>query len=315
MSRFEDRKTSGIVFNIQKYSVHDGPGIRTIAFLKGCHLRCRWCSNPESQEHFPDLAVNNNRCIGTDKCRHCMDACPRNALYANGTQIAVNREICRGCEEMPCAAACPAQGLNIYGQRKTVEEVMKVVEQDAPFYARSGGGMTLSGGEPFFQGRFALALLREARARFIRTAVETCGMCEQHVLLEGARYLNYVLFDVKHMDSKVHEAQTGMPNEHILDNLRALCREFPEKPILVRTPVIPGFNDSPEAVQAIAEFIEPFGEHVHYEMLPYHRLGTQKYEFLGKPCLMGDVSLDTLDFKRLQKYAHRVLKSRLTIPH
>ena len=181
-------------------------------------------------------------------------------------------------------------------------------------YARSGGGMTLSGGEPFLQGKFALALLREARARFIRTAVETCGMCEQSVLLEAGKYLNYVLFDIKSMDSAKHKEMTGLPNEHIISNLKALCEEYPDKPILVRTPIVPGFNDTPEAVTAIAEFIEPFGEHVQYEMLPYHRLGTQKYEFLDRSYLMGDVSLDNLAYKKLLKYAHRVLKGRHHIP-
>lgn len=313
MSRSEDKKTKGYVFNIQKYSVHDGPGIRTIAFLKGCHLRCRWCSNPESQKPMPQVAVNNNRCIGTDKCHWCMDACPNGALYADGTKIAIHRDKCAGCTELPCAAACPAQGLNIYGELKTVDEVMKVVEQDAPFYARSGGGMTLSGGEPFFQGEFALALLREARARFIRTAVETCGMCETDVLLEAGKSLNYVLFDVKSMNSDKHREMTGMPNAHILNNLKTFVKEYPDKPVLVRTPIVPGFNDTPDDVTAIAEFVDSLGDHVNYEMLPYHRLGTQKYEFLDMPMLMGDVSLDTIDFKRLQKYAHRVLKNRLQI--
>lgn len=315
MSRIEDKKTTGYVFNIQKYSVHDGPGIRTIAFLKGCHLRCRWCSNPESQEPLPQVAVNNNRCIGTDKCHFCMDACPRGAVYSDGSKVAIRRELCKDCTDLACANACPAQGLNIYGKLQTVDEVMKVVEQDAPFYARSGGGMTLSGGEPFLQGKFALALLREARARFIRTAVETCGMCEQSVLLEAGKYLNYVLFDIKSMDSAKHKEMTGLPNEHIISNLKALCEEYPDKPILVRTPIVPGFNDTPEAVTAIAEFIEPFGEHVQYEMLPYHRLGTQKYEFLDRPYLMGETSLDNLAYKKLLKYAHRVLKERHHIPH
>ncbi len=313
MGRMEDRKTTGIVFNIQKYSVHDGPGIRTIAFLKGCHLRCRWCSNPESQQAHPEVAVNNNRCIGTDKCSYCMDACNKGALYRDGTKIALHREMCRGCEDLVCARACPAQGLNIYGSVKTVDEVMTVVQQDAPFYARSGGGMTLSGGEPFMQGRFALALLREARARFIRTAVETCGMCEQNVLLECARYLNYVLFDVKHMNSEKHKEQTGMPNKQILSNLQALVREFPDKPILCRTPIVPGFNDKVEEVRDIAEFVASLGDHVQYEMLPYHRLGTQKYEFLNREVPMGEVQLNNLRFRNLQRVAHDILKSRLVI--
>ncbi len=313
MGRMEDKKTTGIVFNIQKYSVHDGPGIRTIAFLKGCHLRCRWCSNPESQHAQPEVAVNNNRCIGTDKCSYCIDACPRGALHRDGTKIAMDRETCRGCDDLVCARACPAQGLNIYGEVKTVDQVLTTVQQDAPFYARSGGGMTLSGGEPFMQGRFALALLREARARFIRTAVETCGMCEQSVLLECAQHLNYVLFDVKHMDPEKHRQQTGMPNQQILSNLQALVREFPDKPILCRTPIVPGFNDKGPEVRAIAEFVASLGDHVQYEMLPYHRLGTQKYEFLNREVPMGDVQLSDRRFKALQNVAHGVLKSRLVV--
>ncbi len=315
MGRMEDKKTAGMVFNIQKYSVHDGPGIRTIAFLKGCHLRCRWCSNPESQEKFPQLAVNNNRCIGTDKCSYCLDACPNDALYRDGTKIAVHREKCTDCRELPCAKACPAQGLIVYGAMRTVDDVLKTVQQDSPFYARSGGGMTLSGGEPFVQAEFALALLREARARYVRTAVETCGFCDQDVILEAGRYLNYVLFDIKHMDSDIHKEFTGRPNKLIQDNLKALCKTYPDMPILVRTPVIPGFNDNKEAVENIAHFVEElagsYNTHVEYEMLAYHRLGTQKYEFLDKPMTMGDVKLDKELFASLQDDVQKILGERL----
>ncbi len=315
MGRMEDKKTTGLVFNIQKYSVHDGPGIRTIAFLKGCHLRCKWCSNPESQQKHPELAVNNNRCIGTDKCHYCMDACPNDALYADGTKIAVHRDKCEGCTDMPCAKACPAQGLLVYGSVRTVDDVLKVIQQDSPFYARSGGGMTLSGGEPFVQAEFALALLREARARYVRTAVETCGCCEQNVLMEAGRYLQYVLFDIKHMDSAIHKEQTGMPNKIIQDNLKMLCKTYPEMPILVRTPVIPGFNDNKEAIQGIASFVDElartYNKHVDYEMLAYHRLGTQKYEFLDKPMPMGDVKLSKRLFAELQEEARKILGDRL----
>ena len=313
MSRLDDKKTEGLVFNIQKYSVHDGPGIRTIVFLKGCRLRCRWCSNPESQRLEPQLAVNANRCIGLQHCTRCIDACPRGALKALPEgQLAVDRSQCAGCA-FPCAEACPAEGLLVYGKTRTVDEVLKIVEQDAPFYARSGGGMTLSGGEPFLQAKFALALLREARARYVRTAVETCGEAETETVLEAGQWLNYVLFDVKHMDSAVHQKFTGRPNERILANLKALTREYPQLPVLVRTPVVPGFNDSEEAVRAIAEFVAGFGPQVEYEMLPYHRLGTQKYLFLGRTYHMGDVSLETKRFNALQKAASQILGSRQRI--
>ena len=176
MGMFEDRKTRGVIFNIQKYSVHDGPGIRTIVFSKGCPLRCRWCSNPESQNSGPELAVNTGRCLGLDKCRHCIEACPRGAIVPSPENRAtVDRSKCEGCD-FPCARACPAQGLLVYGTEQSVDEVLAKVEQDAFFYARSRGGLTISGGEPLFHRDFALALLREAKRRRLRAAVETCGL-------------------------------------------------------------------------------------------------------------------------------------------
>ncbi len=310
----EDSQRRGMVFNVQKYSVHDGPGIRTIVFLKGCGLSCRWCSNPESQRREPELAFNAGRCLGVSKCGHCIVACPHGSItLGEDDKLKIDRTHCAGCH-LPCAAACPAQGLLVYGKERTVDDVLNVVEQDMAFYARSGGGMTLSGGEPLLQGEFAVALLREARARRIKTAVETCGMVSPETIREAAPYLNYVLFDIKHMDSAVHEEQTGLPNKRILENFRILAEEFPDLPILARTPVIPGFNDTEEAIAAIAEFIKPY-ERVEYEMLPYHRLGTQKYHFLDRPVPMGDVKLETERMDKLQAIAKGILGDRLHVPH
>ena len=247
-----------MVFNVQKYSVHDGPGIRTIVFLKGCSLSCRWCSNPESQQREPELAFNAGRCLGVSKCGHCIVACPYGSItLGEDDKLRIDRSHCTACH-MPCADACPAQGLLVYGKQRTVDDVLNVVEQDMAFYARSGGGLTLSGGEPLLQGEFAVALLREARARRIKTAVETCGMVSAETVRAAAEYLNYVLFDIKHMDSAEHEAQTGLSNRHILENFRILAEEFPDLPILARTPIIPGFNDSEQAVTAIAQFLKPY---------------------------------------------------------
>ncbi|MBO4300444.1 MAG: glycyl-radical enzyme activating protein, partial [Desulfovibrio sp.] len=288
-----------MVFNVQKYSVHDGPGIRTIVFLKGCALSCRWCSNPESQHSQPELAYNTGRCLGVSKCGHCIVACPYGSITLGVDDLpSIDRMHCDDCPTKPCADACPAQSLLIYGKERSVEDVLGVVEQDMPFYARSGGGLTLSGGEPLRQKTFALALLREARTRRIRTAVETCGMVPSDTIREAAQHLNYVLFDIKHMDSRVHEAQTGMPNNRILDNFHILTKEFSHLPILARTPVIPGFNDNGKSIAAIASFLKPF-EHVEYEMLPYHRLGTQKYQFLGRPIPMGEAQLKPQKMKAL----------------
>ena len=310
----DDCQRQGMVFNVQKYSVHDGPGIRTIVFLKGCSLSCRWCSNPESQQREPELAFNAGRCLGVSKCGHCIVACPHGSItLGEDDKLNINRSRCASCH-MPCAAACPAQGLLVYGKQRTVDDVLNVVEQDMAFYARSGGGLTLSGGEPLLQSEFAVALLREARARRIKTAVETCGMVSAETIRAAAEYLNYVLFDIKHMDSALHEAQTGLPNRRILENFRILAEEFPDLPILARTPIIPGFNDSEKAIDAIAGFLKPF-ERVEYEMLPYHRLGTQKYQFLDRPVPMGDVKLETEHMNRLQAVAQAILGDRLRVPH
>lgn len=310
MSTFEDRKKKGLVFNIQKYSVHDGPGIRTIVFLKGCPLACRWCSNPESQQHEPELAFNPNRCLTFSKCTRCLQACLRGAITREADDsLRIDRALCEGCPKH-CAEACPAQGLIVYGEERTVEDVLRTVEQDSAFYARSSGGMTLSGGEPLLQADFALALLREARRRRIKTAVETCGMVPWKTMEAASQYLNYVLYDIKHMDSVVHQEQTGCPNEAILDNFRRLAGLAPETPILARTPVIPGFNDSEETIAAIAEFVRPY-PNVRFEMLPYHRLGTQKYLFLDRVPPMEGITLDKSVMPKLIATAKNILGERV----
>ena len=299
MSTFQDRKVTGIVFNIQKYSVHDGPGIRTIVFTKGCPLSCRWCSNPESQLLKPQMAFNATRCIGTDKCHYCMPACPYQAITTEGNSLNIDCTHCNECETLACSKACPAGSIITYGQTRTVEDVLNAVAQDAIFYTRSGGGMTISGGEPLFQKEFAIALLREARRRRIKTAIETCGCYEWERLEEAAPYLNYVLFDVKHTDSEKHKWATGVGNELILSNLKKLLETFPELPVQVRTPVIPGFNDDEETARSIGKLLKGYSN-VTYEALPYHRLGTQKYAFLGREYPMGEVSLPAGVAERVQ---------------
>ena len=299
MSTFQDRKVTGIVFNIQKYSVHDGPGIRTIVFTKGCPLSCRWCSNPESQLLKPQMAFNATRCIGTDKCHYCMPACPYQAITTEGNSLNIDCTHCNECETLACSKACPAGSIITYGQTRTVEDVLNAVAQDAIFYTRSGGGMTISGGEPLFQKEFAIALLREARRRRIKTAIETCGCYEWERLEEAAPYLNYVLYDVKHTDTEKHKCATGVGNELILSNLKKLLETFPELPVQVRTPVIPGFNDDEETARSIGKLLKGYSN-VTYEALPYHRLGTQKYAFLGREYPMGEVSLPAGVAERVQ---------------
>lgn len=299
MSTFEDRKITGVVFNIQKYSVHDGPGIRTIVFTKGCPLACRWCSNPESQSPRPQMAFNPGRCISPAKCNFCMPACPYGSITASDGALSIDCSRCADCETLACARACPSQSLIVYGQERTVEDVLGVVAQDALFYSRSGGGMTMSGGEPLMQKKFALALLREARRRRIKTAVETCGCILWETLEEAAPLLNNILFDIKHTDTEKHRWGTGAGNELILSNLKRLLETFPDKPVLVRTPVIPGFNDDDDTARSIGRFLRGYAG-VSYEALPYHRLGTQKYMFLGREYPMGEVSLPAGVAERVQ---------------
>jgi len=305
MTSGKDRATSGLVFNIQKYSVHDGPGIRTIVFLKGCPLACRWCSNPESQSFKVELAVNQGRCLGVDQCDRCLKACPAQAISIQDGKPAFNRALCVGCAR-PCVDACPASGVIAYGEFKTVDEVLRVVEQDGQFYARSGGGLTLSGGEPLAQPEFSLALLREASRRRIDRAMETCGHAPWQLLAETSTLLNATMFDIKSLNAERHLEFTGRPPDVAVDNLRRLVKERPSLPVHVRTPVVPGFNDTEQDIEDICLFLAGMPS-VTYELLPYHRLGTQKYHFLGREAPMGEAALSGAAFDRLEKLARAQL--------
>ena len=300
MTDKEIQNTVGIVFNIQKYSVHDGPGIRTVVFLKGCPLSCKWCSNPESQSSKPQLAYSKNRCISLSQCVRCAEICNRGALrQGDDDKIFINWDTCNNCNS--CVDVCPAGALIAYGQKQTVKEVIDQVERDATFYARSGGGLTLGGGEPLAQPKFAIALLKEARRRYIRTAIETCGHVSREVLLEACEYLDAMMFDIKSMNSQKHKEFTNVGNERILANFAAVREAFPKLHIRVRTPVVPGFNDTEEDIRAIVEFIKDY--RVEYELLPYHRLGTQKYINLGLEYQLGEIALDNDKFKELLEIA------------
>ena len=304
VSSIIDNKVTGTVFNIQKFSVHDGPGIRTIVFLKGCPLRCKWCSNPESQKMAPEVAYNKNNCLGVDKCVRCIDACANGAVVAaEDGKISIDRELCG--EDFACADACPARALVVYGEEASVDEALKRVEEDGIFYARSGGGLTLSGGEPFMQPMYALALLREARRRHIDTAVETSGQCDPKTLDEVLPFVNMLMYDIKCMDSEKHKELTGCTNERILKNLAHVREKFPNLPLLVRTPVIPGCNDTEEEVTRIIDFLRGLpGDKVGFEVLEYHRMGQPKYDSLGVPYpLDPGLKLDAETFGRLKQLA------------
>lgn len=301
-----DKSKSGLVFNIQTFSVHDGPGIRTIAFLKGCPLHCEWCSNPESQSTSPELAWSASRCIG---CHLCMKACPNKVIsLGEHGEIKIDRDQCKKC--FTCADACPAGALRVFGQEMSVEEVLREVEADSAFYRRSEGGMTLSGGEALLQGDFAINLLKEAKRHGLKTAIETCGCVQWPVLEQACQYLNTVIFDIKCLDSDKHKQHTGVSNELILSNFKKMCTQFPDKSILARTPVIPGFNDTEEDVLEIIEFLKPF-PNVKYELLPYHRLGEPKYISLDRDYPMGSVKLSDEDANHLKAVAREHFGDRM----
>jgi pyruvate formate lyase activating enzyme len=289
----------GIVFDLQRYSVHDGPGIRTVAFLKGCPLRCRWCGNPESQAPHPQLACKPDKCLGWDRCERCREVCPQGAIVKGGDgRVAIERAACNDC--LRCAEVCPPRALGVYGEILTVAEVIRAVEEDAVFYARSGGGLTLGGGEPLFQARFAVAVLREARRRRIHTAMETCGHGRWEDLAAACALLDYLLYDLKCLDAEKHRAFTGVSNARILENLGRVRREFPGLPITVRTPLVPGFSDRDEDIRPILAHIASLPG-VRFEALAYHRLGRPKYAYLGREFPMGAAALDPQAFGRIRR--------------
>lgn len=293
-----NKSKSGYVFNIQQFSVHDGPGIRTIVFLKGCPLHCPWCSNPESQNSASELAWNSSKCMG---CHQCRATCPQQAItLGDRGEIKINRDLCLKC--FKCAEACPTTALSVLGKKMSIEEVLREVESDSVFYRRSDGGMTLSGGEPLQQADFAINLLKEAKRHGIRTAIETCGCVEWSTLEQACHLLNNVIYDIKCFDASKHKRHTGVTNEQILSNFGKMCRQFPHLPILVRTPIIPGFNDSEDDILAIIDFIQQF-PNVTYELLQYHRLGQPKYNALGRKYPLGDVKLSDETFNHLKLVA------------
>lgn len=283
------KKDAGFVFNIQHFSVHDGPGIRTIVFLKGCPLKCLWCSNPESQYGLPELAYSENKCIGTRECGLCLQACSKGAIKeaASRNKVLVDRELCINCGE--CAQACPAKALEMLGQYMDANQVLEIIQEDTLFYARSGGGLTLSGGEPLFQAEFAFELLKEAKARGLDTAIETCGYTKWPNLEMVCGHLDTIFYDIKCIDTEKHKKYTGVSNDRIIHNFQKLTGCFPKMPVIVRTPVVPGFNDTEKDISAVLNLIKEI-PNVKYELLPYHRLGETKYRRLGRDYSFAGVS-------------------------
>ena len=286
----EKNEPCGLITNIQGYTIHDGPGIRTEIFFKGCTLKCPWCSNPEGIAFGPQLGVYPAKCISRDKCGYCADDCPLGGspirFDDEGILKAVDMEnVCKDC--LKCADSCPAGAIKIWGEKKTVPELMKVIESDRSFYERTGGGVTVSGGEVLVQWDFVALLLEECRKAGIHTCVESALHVPKEHVDEVMKYTDLLITDLKFIDSKRHKEVVGAGNELIHENIRRIADMG--IPMVIRTPVVPGWNDDDENMLGIGRFIEELGPCViQYQLLPYRKMGTEKYATLNQDYPMGD---------------------------
>lgn len=278
-------KDKGRIFNIQRFSLHDGPGIRTLVFFKGCPLHCLWCSNPESQSSQPELAFVDLRCT---KCGRCKEACPDGAISMNGDKLPVIDYVkCTACGK--CVDACPEEAFILYGKDQSADEIIDEVQRDESYY-RGGGGITLSGGEVLAQAGFAARLLKACKDKSIATAIETTGYgCSKAAFEKLLDVTDLVLFDLKHMDDAEHKRLVGISNKIVKERARLVVARGAN--VLFRMPLIPGVNDTPENIEQTAAFLRELqGDNAHIELMPYHRLGVGKYKAIGKPYQLEKLS-------------------------
>ena len=300
----EDRnKTAmtGLVFDIQRFAVHDGGGIRTLVFFKGCPLSCKWCQNPESMSSRPEIMRIPHFCIG---CVKCVTECPEKAIhFKEDGSVKIDRDSCSLCGA--CVEKCYAGSMTIVGRYMTVDEVMEVVERDRLFYSTSKGGVTFSGGEPTLQSEFLISALKEAHSRGLHTAIETCAHTSSEIFAAVIEHTDLILTDIKHMDPARHKELTGVSNEQILKNLKMAADKG--KTLRIRVPLIPGCNDSPENISATAAFVGSLGSAVEgLDILPYHRLGEPKWAQLDREYpLHGVVPLKREDVFYMKELAER----------
>jgi pyruvate formate lyase activating enzyme len=273
-------ETEGLVFDIQGYSVHDGPGCRSLVFLNGCPLRCKWCANPESWEKKRTLMFRVTKCVRAERpCTRCQEACPRQAIGYDGAKVLIDRRHCRECTSFECAAACLSEALVTSGKAMDVDGLLRVIERDRQYW-RGDGGVTFTGGEPLFQKEFVEAALKRCREAYIHTAIETTAYTGAENFFDIIRYVDWAFIDLKHMDSARHLEKTGVKNELILQNIKALAQSDWPGVMMIRVPVIEGFNDDDENIRATAEFLSAI-DLTEVNILPFHRLGGSKWQQIG----------------------------------
>lgn len=289
------------IFNIQKYNMYDGPGIRTLVFFKGCPLRCKWCANPEGLEKKYQVMFKRNSCID---CGDCVSVCPVGIhTISKEAKHEVIRSIdCLGCRK--CENICTQSALSIVGEVKTISELMEIIEEDRGFYEISGGGVTLGGGEVTMQPEFATNLLMACKQDGINTAIETCGYTKLESILQIAEFTDLFLFDIKHIDPERHYQLTGVRNERILNNLKELLHN--RYNVKVRMPLLKGINDSQAEIDGIVNFLMPFRDYKNFkgiDLLPYHKLGVNKYNQLNKEYpIEGDPSLSVYELDTIESW-------------
>ena len=275
---FATDDTLGIITNIQLFSLNDGPGIRTTVFLKGCIMNCRWCHNPEGVKKYPEVFPNSKKCTG---CGKCVKACPAGAIsFPHEKFPHINKDLCIVCES--CVEVCESESMNLWGVFVRAGDVLDTVEKDKLFYDQSGGGLTISGGEPTTRFEFTLALLKGAKSRGINTALDTCGYLSWEKLNTLLEYTDIILYDLKHIDSEVHKDFTGRDNTIILENAKLIAEK--NIPMRIRIPVIPGRTDTVEGLTKTAEFVAELdkkGTVLGVDLLPYHPYAGAKYRLFG----------------------------------
>lgn len=293
--------TIGLIFNIQKFSIHDGPGIRTTIFLKGCPLRCKWCANPESQSANVQILWDQKKCV---HCLQCVKSCMHQAISCREGEIHIDEELCQGC--LNCVSTCLQSALSNEGETKEIEEIVRIALQDKDFYEESGGGITISGGEGMSQPDFLKELVKELKKHNLHLAIETTGYIPKETFHELAPLFDLLLFDVKHYDTNRHFEGTGVHNEQIINNLKWAFHQGLE--ILPRIPVIPSFNDSIQDAAGLASLLTEIGLK-KVQLLPFHQFGERKYEMMHKEYAYKNVR--ALQKEDLTEYQNEFIKKGL----